>query len=84
MNFSVKQFESSLKRVLKDAIAPIEANMVTKKEFNDLVVSIDSLTTKVDSFLNKEWVTHLHDIHPRDIHPRIESRLKRLEKKLSI
>ena len=74
MNFTVKQFESSLRRVIKDETR----NFVTKKEFNTLVVSVDSLTKTINSFFNVEWKTHLHYTHPR-----IEKRLTKIEKKLT-
>ena len=70
MNFTVKQFENSLKRVIKDELDPIKASMATKQQVDDLTVSVDGLTSKVDSFLDKEWRVHLHDTHPR-----IEKRL---------
>lgn len=78
MNFTIKQFESSLRRVVKDEIS----HLVTKKDFNEkfntLVLSVDSLTKTIDSFLNTEWQTHLHDVHPR-----VEKRLVKIEKRLT-
>lgn len=78
MNLTVKQFESSLKRIFKDEVHNIIVNMATKKQVNDLTVSVDGLAARVDSFLDKEWKTHLHYTHPR-----IEKRLTKIEKKLT-
>lgn len=78
MNFTVKQFESSLRRVVRDEVAPLKANMATKKQVDDLTISVDGITKMFDSFLNTEWQTHLHDVHPR-----LEKRLTKIEKKLT-
>lgn len=79
MNFTVKQFESSLRRVIKDEVNYLKDNMSTKKQVEDLTVTVDGLTKKVDSYLTQEWSTHLHDAHPR-----LENRLNQIEKKLTI
>ncbi len=74
MNLTVKQFENSLRRIIKNETS----HLATKKQVDDLIITVDGLAYKVDSFLNKEWITHVHDTHPR-----IDNRLNRLEKKLS-
>lgn len=79
MDLTAKQFESILGRVVDDKLVPIIENMATKKQVEDLITTVDDLAYKVDSFLTKEWHVHLHAAHPR-----IERRLKRLEKKLHI
>lgn len=79
MNLTSKQFENTLRRVLKDETSHFVSKKEFKQEINNLILSVDSLALRVDSFLTKEWNIHLHDAHPR-----IESRINRLEKKFSI
>ena len=75
MNITIKQFEASLKRIIKDETR----NLATKKQLDDvnesLTTSIDGLAKRVDSFLSVEWKTHLYDTHPR-----LEKRLTKIEK----
>ena len=73
MNVTPKQFEQTLRRVIKDETG----HLATKGQVDDLTTSVDGLAQKVDSYLNKEWNTHLHDAHPR-----LENRLSRIERKL--
>ena len=78
MDITIKQFKQTLRRVVKDEINPIENKMATKKQVEGLTVSVDGLAKTVDSYLNKEWNVHLHDIHPR-----LDNRLTQIERKLT-
>ena len=56
------------------------------RRFNNIEIRLDTLTTSVDdlaskvkSYLGQEWNVHIHDSHPR-----LEKRIKVIERKLGI
>jgi len=75
MELTPKQFEEILERVFEEKTS----SLATKKQVEDLTITVDGLAQKLDFYLTKEWTVYIHESHPR-----LEKRVKAIERKLGI
>lgn len=76
---TAKQFATIVQKVVREE----NQHLITREEFSEshdtLTTAVDKLTKMVESYLKQEWNVHIHASHPR-----LESRITALERKVGI
>ena len=75
MDMTSKQFEKLLRSIVADEVDKRAG--ITDAKIDSVQTSVDGLAAKMTAHLDVEWHVHL-----KELHPRIESRIKRIERKL--
>lgn len=77
IDMTSKQFEKLLRSIIADEVD--KRAIVTDAKIDGLQTSVDGLAAKMTAHLDVEW-----HVHVKDLHPRLDSRIRRIERKLGI